>query len=111
MFGGGLLSLAPHLRIQFSEKLFLRILLPPICFEGALSIDKPAFRTYVGPILSLAIIGTVISSVITACIMKAGGEALRCEQAVDDDVVDDPCEFPDGMPWTESMAFGALISR
>ncbi|GMH70100.1 hypothetical protein TrRE_jg4621 [Triparma retinervis] len=109
MLGGGLLSLAPHLRIQFSEKVFLRILLPPICFEGALSIDKRAFRSYIGPILSLAIVGTVLSSVITAAIMKAGGTLLKCTQAEDDDGTDD-CNFPDGMPWTESMAFGALIS-
>jgi len=45
---------------EFDERLFLRVLLPPICFEAALSINKTEFRRLIGPILTFAIAGTLI---------------------------------------------------
>ena len=104
------MNAVPHLRFTFDEKVFLRILLPPICFEGALSIDKAAMRTYIGPILTYAILGTVMSSFLTASVMKAGGSILACSEFSDDDLWEDGCDFPNGLPWAECISFGALIS-
>ncbi len=79
---------------QFDEKLFLRVLLPPICFEAALSIDKESFRRHVGPILSFALLGTLISSFAAAAVFKYGSIMSETGE----------------LPWAESIAFGALIS-
>lgn len=74
--------------IFFDERLFLRVLLPPIVFHAALSIDKRAFRKHLAPILWYAAVGTVLSSALVACVVHLEGT----------------------LPWPESLAFGALIS-
>ena len=104
MMGGSLISYATNFDFQFDEELFLRVLIPPICFYSSLTIDKPAFRSYIGPILTFALAGTLLSSLVAAGIMKAGGELLSCSEE------DNGCEFPNGLPWPEAIAFGALIS-
>jgi len=76
------------LEFGFDEKLFLRVMLPPIVFEAALSIDKRAFRRHLIPILGYAIVGTVFSSALVAYIVHWEGT----------------------LPWVECVAFGALIS-
>jgi len=50
-------------KLSFDNDLFLQILLPPIIFQAALSIDKKAFRRDLFPILSFASIGTAFSAV------------------------------------------------
>jgi Sodium/hydrogen exchanger family len=44
--------------LAFNNDLFLQIMLPPIVFEAALSIEKRAFRRDLFPILTFAVVGT-----------------------------------------------------
>eukprot|EP00519_Triparma_laevis_P010357 CAMPEP_0182497350 /NCGR_PEP_ID=MMETSP1321-20130603/5834_1 /TAXON_ID=91990 /ORGANISM="Bolidomonas sp., Strain RCC1657" /LENGTH=708 /DNA_ID=CAMNT_0024701199 /DNA_START=50 /DNA_END=2172 /DNA_ORIENTATION=+ len=97
LFGGFILQFIPHFIFEFDEKLFLRILLPPICFEAALSINKDTFRRHIGPILAYACIGTVFSSAIVGLMMKYGSLMTDINEG-------------NGLPWAECLAFGALIS-
>mmetsp|Transcript_26080 Transcript_26080/g.71825 ORF Transcript_26080/g.71825 Transcript_26080/m.71825 type:complete len:730 (-) Transcript_26080:49-2238(-) len=81
-------------RMIFNNNLFLQILLPPIIFEAALSIDKRAFRRDLFPILTFAIAGTVLSAVAIGYItyhLSALGSGTA-------------------LPLLESLLFGALIS-
>jgi NhaP-type Na+/H+ or K+/H+ antiporter len=79
--------------MTFDNDLFLQILLPPIIFEAALSIDKRAFRRDLFPILTFAVIGTAVSAVgigfITHKMSSWGGVAL---------------------PLLDSLLFGSLMS-
>jgi hypothetical protein len=45
--------------LAFNNDLFLQIMLPPIVFEAALSIEKRAFRRDLFPILTYAVVGTL----------------------------------------------------
>jgi hypothetical protein len=45
--------------LAFNNDLFLQIMLPPIVFEAALSIEKRAFRRDLFPILTFAVLGTL----------------------------------------------------
>ena len=79
--------------MTFDNDLFLQILLPPIIFEAAISIDKKAFRRDLFPILNFAILGTAVSAVsigfITYKMSSWGGVSL---------------------PLLDSLLFGALMS-
>ncbi|GMH75571.1 hypothetical protein TL16_g06807 [Triparma laevis f. inornata] len=97
LFGGFILQFIPHFIFEFDEKLFLRVLLPPICFEAALSINKDTFRKHIGPILAYACAGTVMSSAIVGLMMKYGSMMTDVGGG-------------EGLPWAECLAFGALIS-
>jgi Sodium/hydrogen exchanger family len=58
--GGVLRVLAPDVVVQqlaFDNNLFLHILLPPIVFQAALTINKRSFRRDLFPILSFAVLG------------------------------------------------------
>jgi hypothetical protein len=48
--------------LTFNSDLFMQVMLPPIVFEAALSIDKRSFRRDLFPILTLAIFGTGFSA-------------------------------------------------
>mmetsp|Transcript_10666 Transcript_10666/g.21209 ORF Transcript_10666/g.21209 Transcript_10666/m.21209 type:complete len:688 (-) Transcript_10666:28-2091(-) len=96
LFGGFVLEFIPHFAFDFDEQLFLRVLLPPICFEAALSIDKDAFRRHIGPILSFALAGTLLSAVLCAVVLRYGSFLGDLSGG--------------SLPWAESLAFGALIS-
>ena len=50
-------------RLSFDNDLFLQIMLPPIIFQAALSIDKRAFRRDLFPILAFAGLGTAFSAI------------------------------------------------
>lgn len=80
--------------LNFDNDLFLQILLPPIIFEAALTIDKRAFRRDLFPILTLAIFGTGFSALaigyITHHMTNWGSRP--------------------GLPFLDSMLFGALMS-
>jgi NhaP-type Na+/H+ or K+/H+ antiporter len=97
VIGGILRVLAPEVVVEqltFNKNLFLHILLPPIVFQAALKIDKRSFRRDLFPILSFAVIGTVMSAVavglITYYMTRLGG-GIR-------------------LPMLDSLLFGSLIS-
>jgi len=86
-------SLVP--KLTFDNDLFLQIMLPPIIFEAALSIDKKAFRRDLLPILLFASIGTAFSSIAIGWMVhnvsKFGTNGSN-------------------LPWLDSLVFGSLIS-
>mmetsp|Transcript_16656 Transcript_16656/g.38449 ORF Transcript_16656/g.38449 Transcript_16656/m.38449 type:complete len:732 (-) Transcript_16656:2548-4743(-) len=97
-FVGGLLrlldsNLVP--KLTFDNDLFLQIMLPPIIFEAALSIDKKAFRRDLWPILLFAGIGTAFSSIsigwMVYNVSNLGTNGTN-------------------LPWLDSLVFGSLIS-
>lgn len=95
--GGILRMVSPDVvrqKLTFDNDLFLHILLPPIIFEAALSIDKRAFRRDIFPILTFAIFGTGFTAVAIGYMVfnlsaLGGGVAL---------------------PFLDSLLFGALAS-
>jgi NhaP-type Na+/H+ or K+/H+ antiporter len=91
---GYILTFYPHNDISFDGKWFLRILVPPIVFEAALSIDKRSFSRHVVPILFYAVLGTLLASAATAFVVHEGSKLLHCET----------------IPYAEALTFGALIS-
>jgi len=93
---GYILTFYPHHDISFDGNWFLRIMVPPIVFEAALSIDKRSFSRHIVPILFYAVIGTLIATGATAFVVHEGSKLLHglCET----------------IPYPEALAFGALIS-
>jgi NhaP-type Na+/H+ or K+/H+ antiporter len=92
---GCVLSFVPHYDISFDEDWFLRIMVPPIVFEAALSIDKQSFKRHMWPIMIYAVIGTLLATFLTAVIIHKGTSYLP------------GCET---IPYVEALTFGALIS-
>lgn len=97
-FVGGMLrlldsSLVP--KLTFDNDLFLQIMLPPIIFQAALSIDKKSFRRDLLPILLFAGIGTAFSSI------AIGWMVHRVSNLGDNGMK---------LPWLDSLVFGSLIS-
>ena len=81
-------------KLTFDNDLFLRILLPPIVFQAALTIDKRAFRRDLFPVLSFAVLGTVLSAVavgVITYVLTGLGRGTH-------------------LPLLDSLLFGALIS-
>jgi NhaP-type Na+/H+ or K+/H+ antiporter len=93
---GYMLTFFPHHDISFDGNWFLRIMVPPIVFEAALSIDKRSFNRHIVPILLYAVVGTLLASGVTAVVVHEGSYFFRglCET----------------IPYPEALAFGALIS-
>ena len=93
---GYLLTFFPHHDMSFNPEWFLRIMVPPIVFEAALSIDKQSFNRHVVPILLYAVVGTLMATGVTAIVVHEGSTYLHglCET----------------IPYPEALAFGALIS-
>jgi NhaP-type Na+/H+ or K+/H+ antiporter len=89
------MSFVPHYDISFDGDWFLRIMVPPIVFEAALSIDKKSFNRHIWPIMIYAVAGTLLATGITAFIVHKGTSMLS------------GCET---IPYVESLTFGALIS-
>lgn len=81
-------------RLSFDNDLFLQIMLPPIIFQAALSIDKRAFRRDLFPILAFAGLGTAFSAIaigwITHKVSQWGNQGH--------------------LPLLDSLVFGALIA-
>eukprot|EP00550_Attheya_septentrionalis_P006795 CAMPEP_0198295942 /NCGR_PEP_ID=MMETSP1449-20131203/30205_1 /TAXON_ID=420275 /ORGANISM="Attheya septentrionalis, Strain CCMP2084" /LENGTH=1030 /DNA_ID=CAMNT_0043996381 /DNA_START=243 /DNA_END=3335 /DNA_ORIENTATION=- len=96
VLGGVILQYVPHYSISFDGDWFLRIMVPPIVFEAALSIDKKAFNRHVVPILLFAVVGTLLSTLLTALIVNKGTLYLGT--------------WCTTIPFVESLTFGALIS-
>jgi NhaP-type Na+/H+ or K+/H+ antiporter len=93
----GFLSIfVPHHEISFDGNWFLRILVPPIIFEAALSIDKKSFRRHLLPIVIFAVFGTLLATLLTSLIVHYGTVYLSPRCTV--------------IPIIESLTYGALIS-
>lgn len=93
---GYIVMFFPHHDLSFDGHWFLRIMVPPIIFEAALSIDKRSFNRHVVPILFYAVGGTLMATFLTAFIVHQGSFMLR-----------NVCT---PLPYVESLTFGALIS-
>jgi NhaP-type Na+/H+ or K+/H+ antiporter len=91
---GWAISYFPHHDLSFDGHWFLRVLVPPIIFEAALSIDKRAFNRHIVPILLYSSIGTLFATLMTAVFVHRVSSILDCRT----------------VPLIESMTFGALIS-
>jgi len=96
VIGSSILGVIPNTNFSFDGELFLRVMLPPIIFDASLSIDKKAFRRLFIPIVVYACIGTLLSTVIIACIIHNGSKMMG--------------SFCETIPVVESLAFGCLIS-
>lgn len=81
-------------RLSFDNDLFLQIMLPPIIFQAALSIDKRAFRRDLFPILAFAGFGTAFSAVTIGLITHHITNS----------------RFGGNLPLLDSLVFGSLIS-
>lgn len=80
--------------LTFNNDLFLQVMLPPIIFEAALSIDKRAFRRDLFPILTFAIFGTGFSALAIGLVtyyLSGIGSGIA-------------------LPFLDSLLFGALMS-
>ena len=94
--GGILRFFGPNVvnaRLTFDNDLFLQVMLPPIVFEAALSIDKRAFRRDLFPILTFALFGTAFSAVAIGYITFALSSIGRGTS----------------LPLLDSLIFGALM--
>eukprot|EP00970_Alexandrium_tamarense_P014200 scaffold3950_cov175-Alexandrium_tamarense.AAC.1 len=81
-------------QFSFDEEIFMYLLLPPIIFEAALSVNKREFRRRRGAIMVFAVLGTLMSSFITGTIVYYSAKYLG-DQSLD--ILD-------------SLVFGSLIS-
>jgi NhaP-type Na+/H+ or K+/H+ antiporter len=93
---GWCLTHYPHHDISFDGNWFLRIMVPPIVFEAALSIDKRSFNRHIVPILVYAVIGTLLATGLTAIVLHKGSAYFH--------------GFCETIPLIDALAFGALIS-
>jgi len=107
-------------RVGFSVTVFNTFLLPPIIFDGALSLKQLMFWRNLSRIATLAILGTIISTAIVgsltflmgSCVLPTSGSWLCTTDACN------ACErgharigvHEDLGGWAGAMAFGALIS-
>ena len=80
--------------IGFDEEIFMYLLLPPIIFEAALTVNKREFRRRRGAIIVFALFGTIFSSVLT-------GVATYYSSKYFGD---------DSLSILDSLVFGSLIS-
>lgn len=77
------------LRFEVTPELLLALFIPPVAFEAAFHIDWPHLRENLLPILVLAIVGVLLSTLV------AGGAIAALLPAI---------------PLTSALVFGALIS-
>jgi len=81
---------------SFNDELFMYILLPPIIFQAALSIDKKQFNKLLFPIMMFAVVGTFYAAIVTGIIVHSCTKWLSNSMTV--------------IPLLDSLIFGALIS-
>jgi len=79
---------------NFHEEFFFLLLLPPIIFQSGFSLQPKPFFSNFGAIITFAILGTFISSMVTGILVYLGGIFLLMFR----------------LPFQESLMFGALIS-
>jgi len=92
---GFFLSYLPKFDFGFHHDIFLRLMVPPIVLEAALNIDKHSFFRHWTPIVLYAVVGTLMSSLLTAAIVYYGTYAIP---------------WCTSIPLVESLTFGSLIS-
>eukprot|EP00577_Skeletonema_sp_RCC1716_P002988 CAMPEP_0113381122 /NCGR_PEP_ID=MMETSP0013_2-20120614/5124_1 /TAXON_ID=2843 ORGANISM="Skeletonema costatum, Strain 1716" /NCGR_SAMPLE_ID=MMETSP0013_2 /ASSEMBLY_ACC=CAM_ASM_000158 /LENGTH=913 /DNA_ID=CAMNT_0000263509 /DNA_START=139 /DNA_END=2878 /DNA_ORIENTATION=+ /assembly_acc=CAM_ASM_000158 len=92
----GLTALAGYSMEQFAfdEEIFMYILLPPIIFEAALTVNKREFRRRRGAIIVFAVFGTLISSFVTGAATYYTAKYLG----------------QNSLTMLDSLIFGSLIS-
>ena len=86
----------PHIdldRVAFDDDLFLSILLPPIIFQATLAIDKASLGRNVVPVVTFAVVGTVVSALLTGAMLFVATKATATP-----------------IPALDATLFGALIS-
>lgn len=81
--------------ISFDGELFLRLLLPPIIFEAALSVSKKDFRRRRLAIFMFAIVGTILSTFMTGVMVNVASRVLQSSTDI---------------PILDCIIYGALIS-
>jgi NhaP-type Na+/H+ or K+/H+ antiporter len=92
----GLTLLAGYSMEQFAfdEEIFMFILLPPIIFEAALTVNKREFRRRRGAIIVFAVFGTIMSSFVTGMATYYAAKYLG----------------HNSLTMLDSLVFGSLIS-
>jgi len=81
--------------VSFNEELFLCVLLPPIIFEAALSVNKKEFRRRRLAIAMFAVLGTILSTFMTGFMIHYASSYMKSCTTI---------------PMLDSLIFGALIS-
>ncbi|XP_062087987.1 sodium/hydrogen exchanger 6-like isoform X2 [Humulus lupulus] len=79
---------------NFHEEFFFLFLLPPIIFQSGFSLSPKPFFSNFGAIVTFAILGTFISSIVTGVLVYLGGLVFLMYR----------------LPFVECLMFGALIS-
>lgn len=79
---------------NFHEEFFFLFLLPPIIFQSGFSLSPKPFFSNFGAIVTFAILGTFISSIVTGVLVYLGGLMYLMYR----------------LPFVECLMFGALIS-
>ncbi|XP_057429509.1 sodium/hydrogen exchanger 6-like [Lotus japonicus] len=79
---------------NFHEEFFFLFLLPPIIFQSGFSLSPKPFFSNFGAIVTFAIFGTLLASVVTGVLVYLGGLVFLMYR----------------LPFVECLMFGALIS-
>ncbi|CAI8590467.1 unnamed protein product [Vicia faba] len=79
---------------NFHEEFFFLFLLPPIIFQSGFSLAPKPFFSNFGAIVTFAIFGTFLASVVTGVLVYLGGLVFLMYK----------------LPFVECLMFGALIS-
>eukprot|EP00268_Persea_americana_P037042 TRINITY_DN3663_c0_g1_i1.p1 TRINITY_DN3663_c0_g1~~TRINITY_DN3663_c0_g1_i1.p1 ORF type:complete len:529 (-),score=66.59 TRINITY_DN3663_c0_g1_i1:501-2087(-) len=79
---------------NFHEEFFFLFLLPPIIFQSGFSLAPKPFFSNFGAIVTFAILGTFIASIVTGILVYLGGLVFLMYK----------------LPFVECLTFGALIS-
>lgn len=79
---------------NFHEEFFFLFLLPPIIFQSGFSLQPKPFFSNFGAIVTFAILGTFIASIVTGVLVYLGGLVFLMYK----------------LPFVECLMFGALIS-
>ncbi|KAJ8759661.1 hypothetical protein K2173_009745 [Erythroxylum novogranatense] len=79
---------------NFHEEFFFLFLLPPIIFQSGFSLSPKPFFSNFGAIVTFAILGTFIASIVTGVLVYLGGLMFLMYR----------------LPFVECLMFGALIS-
>lgn len=79
---------------NFHEEFFFLFLLPPIIFQSGFSLAPKPFFSNFGAIVTFAILGTLIASIVTGVLVYLGGLTYLMYR----------------LPFVECLMFGALIS-
>ncbi|XP_054777138.1 sodium/hydrogen exchanger 6-like [Prosopis cineraria] len=79
---------------NFHEEFFFLFLLPPIIFQSGFSLSPKPFFLNFGAIVTFAIFGTFIASIVTGILVYLGGQIHLMYK----------------LPFVECIMFGALIS-